>query len=109
MPLIELRFRPFCFSCFLAFCANCAQADLESNWEVLAEPIQTVMRRYQVDSPYEKLKELTRGRRVDKEIMQKFVRSLEKEGVPKEAVEQLEKLTPQTYVGNAVSLANKLP
>lgn len=78
--------------------------DLESNWEVLAEPIQTVMRRYNVDSPYEKLKELTRGRRVTKEIMQEFVRSLATEGVPPEAVKQLEDLTPQSYVGYAARL-----
>ncbi|WP_294947792.1 adenylosuccinate lyase, partial [Sulfurivirga sp.] len=49
------------------------RADLDENWEVLAEPIQTVMRRYGIPEPYEKLKELTRGRRVDREIMQNFV------------------------------------
>jgi len=88
---------------------NPAQADLESNWEVLAEPIQTVMRRYGVSEPYEKLKELTRGKRVSKEGMQAFVDTLRAEGVPAEAVERLKALTPQTYIGMAPELAKVMP
>jgi len=77
-------------------------ADLESNWEVLAEPIQTVMRRYGVENPYEKLKEMTRGQRVDAAAMSAFVESLE---IPAEAKAELQKLTPANYIGNAVKQA----
>jgi adenylosuccinate lyase len=73
-------------------------ADLDSNWEVLAEPIQTVMRRYGIEKPYEKLKELTRGQRVNQQIMQQFVEGLE---IPDQAKQQLMQLTPDTYIGNA--------
>ena len=79
-------------------------ADLDSNWEVLAEPIQTVMRRYDVPEPYEKLKELTRGRRVDAQGMKDFVESL-RGSIPDEEVERLFKLTPSTYIGIAPELA----
>ncbi|KAA0147810.1 hypothetical protein FNF27_06807 [Cafeteria roenbergensis] len=78
---------------------------LDENWEVLAEPIQTVMRRYGVAEPYEKLKALTRGKRLDAEGMRAFVRTLEAEGVPAEAVAALERLEPRTYVGAAERLA----
>jgi adenylosuccinate lyase len=77
--------------------------DLDSNWEVLAEAIQTVMRRHGFEKPYEKLKDLTRGQRVNKEIMQNFVDSLE--GLPADAKEYLRNLTPGTYIGNAAQQA----
>ncbi len=72
--------------------------DLDRNWEVLAEPIQTVMRRYGIEKPYEKLKELTRGQRVNQQIMQQFVEGLE---LPGEAKQLLMQLTPANYIGNA--------
>jgi len=80
-------------------------ADLESNWEVLAEPIQTVMRRYGVENPYEKLKEMTRGQRVDAAAMSAFVESLE---IPAAAKAELQKLTPANYIGNAVKQAKAI-
>ncbi|OMO76133.1 Fumarate lyase [Corchorus olitorius] len=76
--------------------------DLNQAWEVLAEPIQTVMRRYGVPEPYEKLKELTRGRAVTKESIREFIEGLE---LPKEAKTGLLKLTPHSYVGAAIELA----
>ena len=76
--------------------------DLDHNWEVLAEPIQTVMRKVGMDHPYERLKELTRGRRVNAEIMRDFVAALP---LPKPDKERLMKLTPSTYIGIAVQLA----
>ncbi|QCE01301.1 adenylosuccinate lyase [Vigna unguiculata] len=76
--------------------------DLNQCWEVLAEPIQTVMRRYGVPEPYEKLKELTRGRAVNKESIRDFIEGLD---IPEEAKTNLLKLTPDTYVGAAVELA----
>ncbi|HEB58671.1 MAG TPA: adenylosuccinate lyase [Gammaproteobacteria bacterium] len=78
------------------------QADLDANWEVLAEPIQTVMRRYGIEKPYEKLKELTRGQRVDADAMKAFVEKLD---IPAEAREALLALTPATYIGNAAAQA----
>ncbi|MBO5643296.1 MAG: adenylosuccinate lyase [Kiritimatiellae bacterium] len=77
-------------------------ADLDSNWEVLAEPIQTVMRKVGMDKPYERLKELTRGRRVNAEIMREFVMNLP---LPEEDKKRLMKLTPDTYLGIASKLA----
>jgi adenylosuccinate lyase len=77
-------------------------ADLDQNWEVLAEPIQTVMRRYGVDKPYEKLKTLTRGRRITQEDLVRFIDTLE---IPNQAKEQLRSLTPATYLGNAAEQA----
>ncbi|MDD6178010.1 MAG: adenylosuccinate lyase [Ruminobacter sp.] len=79
--------------------------ELDHNWEVLAEPYQTVMRRYGVDKPYEKLKALTRGQRVNREIMLKFIDTLD---IPEEAKESLRKLTPANYIGVAVELANNI-
>jgi len=79
--------------------------DLDQNWEVLAEPIQTVMRRYGIEKPYEKLKELTRGNRVDQAGMMAFVDSLE---LPEAAKENLKKLTPASYIGNAIEQARKI-
>ena len=77
-------------------------ADLDANWEVLAEPIQTVMRRYGVERPYERLKELTRGQRIGREDMQGFVAGLE---IPEEAKAVLRALTPAAYIGNAAEQA----
>ena len=79
--------------------------DLDANWELLAEPIQTVMRRYGVANPYEKLKELTRGNRISREGMQSFVQSLE---IPEEAKAELLKLTPWDYTGKAAELAKRI-
>ncbi|KAF6173217.1 hypothetical protein GIB67_026912 [Kingdonia uniflora] len=76
--------------------------DLDQSWEVLAEPIQTVMRRYGVPEPYEKLKELTRGKAVTKESIREFIEGLE---LPEEAKANLLKLTPHTYIGAAANLA----
>jgi len=79
--------------------------ELDANWEVLAEPIQTVMRRYDVPEPYEKLKELTRGKRVDQQGMQQFVESL---AVPDSVKQELLKLTPHNYIGLAPELARRV-
>ena len=76
--------------------------DLDHNWEVLAEPVQTVMRKVGMDRPYERLKELTRGRRVNAEIMRDFIAALP---LPKEDRSRLLKLTPATYIGLAAKLA----
>ena len=76
--------------------------DLDNNWEVLAEPIQTVMRRYGVPEPYEKLKALTRGTRVTREGMQAFIDTLE---IPDHEKQRLKTMTPANYIGLAVTLA----
>ncbi|KGQ32827.1 adenylosuccinate lyase [Gallibacterium genomosp. 2] len=76
-------------------------AELNQNWEVLAEPIQTVMRRYGIEKPYEKLKELTRGKRVDQQTMQQFIDGL---AIPEEEKARLKQLTPATYIGAAIQL-----
>ncbi len=81
------------------------EADLAANWEVLAEPIQTVMRRYGIEQPYEQLKALTRGQRVDRETLRAFVATL---AIPEEAKQRLLALTPATYTGNAAIQARKL-
>ena len=78
--------------------------ELNTNWEVLAEPIQTVMRRYSVPGAYEKLKELTRGRRVDQQSMQEFVETLD---IPESAKKELMALTPADYIGLAVELVDQ--
>jgi len=80
-------------------------ADLDANWEVLAEPVQTVMRLHNVESPYEKLKELTRGKRVDAEGMRAFVETLD---IPTDAKQRLLELTPARYIGVAAELARKI-
>jgi adenylosuccinate lyase len=77
-------------------------ADLDASWEVLAEPVQTVMRRYGVELPYEKLKELTRGRAVTRETLHRFIEALP---IPEPARQDLLALTPGTYVGLAEELA----
>lgn len=79
--------------------------DLDSSWEVLAEPIQTVMRRYGIEKPYEKLKELTRGKRIDQAGFAAFIDTL---ALPDEVKAELKALTPATYIGNAVDQAHKL-
>ncbi|WP_392340633.1 adenylosuccinate lyase [Moritella marina] len=81
------------------------RADLDRNWEVLAEPIQTVMRRYGIEKPYEKLKELTRGRRVDGPAMQEFIDTLELTDAVKA---ELKLMTPANYIGRAVEFVNEL-
>ena len=79
--------------------------DLNEAWEVLAEPIQTVMRRYGVKNPYEKLKSLTRGKKIDAKILADFIGSLD---IPEEAKEELRKLTPMNYIGDAIKLARDI-
>lgn len=83
------------------------EADLDSSWEVLAEPIQTVMRRYGVEEPYEKLKAFTRGQTVNAASMMQFVDGVD--GLPEHAKEELKKLTPARYIGNAAKQAKDLP
>jgi adenylosuccinate lyase len=79
--------------------------DLDNSWEVLAEPIQTVMRRYAIEEPYEKLKALTRGKGMTKEVMLDFIETLE---IPESAKAELRTLTPGTYVGNAAEQASRI-
>ncbi len=79
--------------------------DLDNSWEVLAEPIQTIMRRYDVEEPYEKLKALTRGQAITKAVILNFVETLD---VPEEAKQAMRNLTPANYIGNAVEQANKI-
>ncbi|WP_410015730.1 adenylosuccinate lyase [Sodalis sp. C49] len=80
-------------------------AELDQNWEVLAEPIQTVMRRYGIEKPYEKLKELTRGKRVDAAGIQAFIDGLP---LPEEEKTRLKTLTPANYIGRAVAMVDEL-
>jgi len=79
--------------------------DLDACWEVLAEPIQTVMRRYAIENPYEKLKELTRGKGISPEALQTFIEGLD---MPAEAKQALRKLTPAAYTGNAADQAKRI-
>ncbi|HGO5854128.1 TPA: adenylosuccinate lyase [Mannheimia haemolytica] len=79
--------------------------ELNQNWEVLAEPIQTVMRRYGIEKPYEKLKELTRGKRVDEIAMREFIETL---AIPEYEKTRLKAMTPATYIGYAAELVEKL-
>lgn len=79
--------------------------DLDNCWEVLAEPIQTVMRRFGVPNPYEQLKELTRGKGITPEGLKVFIQSLE---IPADAKKSLLEMTPASYVGKAVELAERL-
>ncbi len=81
------------------------EAELDKNWEVLAEPVQTIMRRYGIEKPYEKLKELTRGKRIDGEGMRLFIDSLE---VPEHEKERMKQMTPANYIGEAVKLTDEL-
>jgi adenylosuccinate lyase len=80
-------------------------ADLEASWEVLAEPIQTVMRRYGVENPYEQLKALTRGNAMDQASLAAFITGL---AIPQAAKTQLLALTPATYIGKAAELARRV-
>jgi len=78
------------------------RADLDNNWEVLAEAIQTVMRRYGIKAPYEQLKTLTRGKRINQDDLQRFIKDLE---IPNQAKQRLLALTPAEYIGLAAQLA----
>lgn len=82
--------------------AEVIDADIDNCWEILAEPIQTVMRRHGIEAPYEKLKELTRGRRIDQAGMRVFIEGLD---IPEQAREALLALTPRNYLGNAIAQA----
>jgi len=79
--------------------------ELNNNWEVLAEPIQTIMRRYGIEQPYEKLKELTRGKKIDAAGIQAFVDKLD---IPADAKARLKAMTPASYIGNADKQADAI-
>jgi adenylosuccinate lyase len=79
--------------------------DLDNAWEVLAEPIQTVMRRYRIEKPYEKLKELTRGKTITRETLMAFIDTLE---IPEQEKVRLRALSPASYIGNAAQQAKKI-
>ncbi|MDX2464067.1 MAG: adenylosuccinate lyase [Porticoccus sp.] len=79
--------------------------DLSNTWEVLAEPVQTVMRRYNIPEPYEKLKALTRGQGITKETLLSFVETLD---IPEDAKAGLRALTPASYIGNAIEQAKAI-
>jgi len=85
--------------------ADVIEADLNASWEVLAEPIQTVMRRYGIENPYEKLKELTRGKAITQQAFQEFIQTLD---IPEDARDNLLKLTPLNYIGNAIEQTKNL-
>lgn len=80
-------------------------AELDNNWELLAEPVQTVMRRHGIEKPYEKLKELTRGKKIDQQIMAEFIDSLE---LPDTVKVQLKGVTPANYIGRAITFVEQL-
>ena len=84
---------------------NKLAADLDSSWEVLAEPIQTVMRRYGIEEPYEKLKALTRGNVMDQSTIQSFIDTLD---MPEQAKAELKALTPANYIGSAEQQAKSI-
>ncbi|MCT7941466.1 adenylosuccinate lyase [Shewanella holmiensis] len=81
------------------------RAELDVNWEVLAEPVQTVMRRYGIEKPYEKLKELTRGKRIDAQQLAVFIDGLE---LPADVKVELKKMTPANYIGRAEAFVDEL-
>lgn len=85
--------------------ADAIDADIDNCWEILAEPVQTVMRRYGVPEPYEKLKALTRGKGISKEGLREFIESLE---IPAAAKQSLLELTPRSYIGNASAQAKAI-
>lgn len=85
--------------------ADVIDADLDNAWEVLAEPLQTIMRRYGVDEPYEKLKALTRGKKVDAQSLAQFIDTLD---VSAEAKQAMLALTPANYIGDAERLAKEI-
>jgi adenylosuccinate lyase len=79
--------------------------DLDQNWEVLAEPVQTVMRRYGIENPYEQLKELTRGKGISQAALREFIQGL---AIPQDAKDRLLAMTPATYIGLAAQLAKDI-
>ncbi|MDB5761684.1 MAG: Adenylosuccinate lyase [Herminiimonas sp.] len=79
--------------------------DLDATWEVLAEPVQTVMRRYGIENPYEQLKELTRGKGISKDALREFITGL---AIPQQAKDHLLAMTPANYIGLAGELARKI-
>ncbi|MFD2367111.1 adenylosuccinate lyase [Pseudoduganella sp. GCM10020061] len=81
------------------------EQDLDANWEVLAEPVQTVMRRYGIENPYEQLKELTRGKGISKDALREFITGL---AIPQQAKDQLLAMTPMNYTGIAEQLARAI-
>jgi adenylosuccinate lyase len=85
--------------------ATAINEDLENSWEVLAEPVQTVMRRYGIANPYEKLKEITRGKGINREALHTFIKTLD---IPDDARKALLELTPHNYIGNADKQANNI-
>lgn len=85
--------------------APAIDADIDACWEILAEPIQTVMRRYGVPEPYEKLKALTRGQTINETTIREFVATLE---IPDAAKKELQSLTPRSYLGNAIAQAKAI-
>jgi len=85
--------------------AEVIQADVAEAWEVLAEAVQSVMRRYGIPEPYEKLKALTRGQAVTKELLQEFIGTLD---IPDDEKQRLLELSPDTYTGLAAQLASKI-
>jgi adenylosuccinate lyase len=85
--------------------AQALAADLDKSWEVLAEPIQTVMRRYGVQGAYEKLKEITRGQTVTAEALHKLIRELD---IPEADKQRLLAMTPASYTGKAAELARRV-
>ncbi len=80
-------------------------SDLNDCWEVLAEPIQTVMRRYGLENPYEQLKDLTRGKAITRDVLQRFIKTL---AIPEPEKKRLLKMTPASYTGKAAELASRL-
>jgi adenylosuccinate lyase len=80
-------------------------ADLDATWEVLAEPVQTVMRRYGIENPYEQLKELTRGKGISKDALRDFINGL---AIPQDAKDHLLAMTPDNYIGAAIALAKNI-
>ncbi len=81
------------------------QYDLDNCWEILAEPIQTIMRRYRVEEPYEKLKALTRGQAINQQVLAEFIENLD---IPEDAKAMMRSLTPGSYIGNAEDQARKI-
>ncbi|MDP5041230.1 MAG: adenylosuccinate lyase, partial [Paraglaciecola sp.] len=79
--------------------------ELDNNWELLAEPVQTVMRRHGIEKPYEKLKELTRGKKVNQTIMADFIDTLD---LPDAVKTQLKGVTPANYIGRAIAFVEQL-
>ncbi len=79
--------------------------ELDNNWEVLAEPVQTIMRRYGIEKPYEKLKELTRGKGINQQDLHVFIDTL---ALPEQVKEQMKAMTPANYLGNAIKQAENI-